>query len=170
MNDIVLVSIIEYEPEKCIVFHKYNDDEVRQLKKMQEIPDNFKLPEENKIVENTGQQQFEDDDEDDIVFEKVEKKQKVKKDSIDDDLDDLDLDDEDEDYVNNKKLNENKEDNNDNNNENEAEEEEEEEEEEEVYNKKSYTKGGKPQKYAPGKLNKTQRQNQYDKKNNIDDL
>ena len=169
MNDIVLVSIIEYEPEKCIVIHKYNDDEIRQLKKMNEIPDTFKVPEENKDeIGTTGQ--IYDDDDDFITFEKVEKNVKKKKDSygIDDDLDEL-AEEENEEDENEDNKNEDKKDN-DNQEEEQEEEEEEEEEEEQQYNKKVYTKGGKPQKYAPGKQNKTQRQNQYDKKNAIDDL
>ena len=39
--DVILVSIRDYEPGKVDVIHKYNNDEVRELIKLKEIPSNI---------------------------------------------------------------------------------------------------------------------------------
>ena len=43
MGDVVLVSLREYENEKCDVVEKYNEDEVRKLKKAGEIASTFQI-------------------------------------------------------------------------------------------------------------------------------
>ena len=76
MGDVVLVSIREHEPEKCDILLKYTEDEVRKLKKTGEIPEHFKIPET---------EERKNDDDDFIVF------QKVNKDDEDEDEDDEDF-------------------------------------------------------------------------------
>ena len=43
-GDIILVSLREFEPEKCDVVEKYKEKEVAKLKNAGEIPDSFVLP------------------------------------------------------------------------------------------------------------------------------
>ena len=45
INDIILVSVREFEDNKCDALIKYNADEVKKLKKLGEIPDNVKTNE-----------------------------------------------------------------------------------------------------------------------------
>lgn len=40
-DDIVLISLRDFEPKKCDIVWKYNNDEVKQLQKMKEIPTDF---------------------------------------------------------------------------------------------------------------------------------
>eukprot|EP01017_Pseudomicrothorax_dubius_P023978 TRINITY_DN2552_c0_g1_i1.p1 TRINITY_DN2552_c0_g1~~TRINITY_DN2552_c0_g1_i1.p1 ORF type:complete len:156 (-),score=72.16 TRINITY_DN2552_c0_g1_i1:155-622(-) len=42
-GDIILVSLRDFEDEKCDVIHKYNAEEARQLQKLGEIPSETKL-------------------------------------------------------------------------------------------------------------------------------
>ena len=63
--DIILVSLREFEPEKCDVVEKYKDKELIKLKSNGEIPDSFILPSSNGEKENV--------DEGDIKFEEEEK-------------------------------------------------------------------------------------------------
>ena len=64
-GDIILVSLREFEPEKCDVVEKYKDKELIKLKSNGEIPDSFILPSSNDEKENI--------DEGDIKFEEEEK-------------------------------------------------------------------------------------------------
>jgi translation initiation factor 1A len=64
-GDIILVSLREFEPEKCDVVEKYKDKELTKLKSNGEIPDSFILPSSNDEKENI--------DEGDIKFEEEEK-------------------------------------------------------------------------------------------------
>lgn len=43
LNDIVLVSLREFQDRKCDIILQYKSDEIRKLKKFGEIPDNIKL-------------------------------------------------------------------------------------------------------------------------------
>jgi translation initiation factor 1A len=43
MNDVVLVSIREFEDDKCDVLHAYKPPEVHYLQKLGEIPTNIKI-------------------------------------------------------------------------------------------------------------------------------
>jgi translation initiation factor 1A len=69
-GDVVLVSLREYEPEKCDIIVKYNEEEARKLKTMKEIPESIKVNEENKQnPEDNGDVEFfgqGDDDEEDF--------------------------------------------------------------------------------------------------------
>ena len=51
-GDIILVSLREFEPEKCDVVEKYKDKELIKLKSNGEIPDSFILPSSNDEKEN----------------------------------------------------------------------------------------------------------------------
>ena len=162
VNDIVLVTISEFEDDKCYIVLKYTEDEVRKLRKAKEIPDNFnKTSEENEKKDDDLK--LSDDDDDFFVFEKKEKiskKSKVKEETVEDEEDENNEDEENED-----EEGENEEEEKDNDiededgNNNEDEEEEEEDEEEEVETK-----------FSKGKFNKTKRQQGNDRKKDIDDL
>lgn len=61
-DDVVLVSLRDFTDKSCDVLHKYNPQEIRQLKKMGELVDLT-----NKITEK---EDAEDSDED-VVFEEI---------------------------------------------------------------------------------------------------
>jgi translation initiation factor 1A len=46
VNDVVLVSLREYEDNKCDIIYKYTSKEVNKLKHLGEIPDTVKLTED----------------------------------------------------------------------------------------------------------------------------
>ena len=75
-GDIILVSLRDFEPEKCDVVEKYKEKEVAKLKKAGEIPDSMVLPSEE------AEEKEVNDDYGDIVFEDkedVKKKKKIQK-------------------------------------------------------------------------------------------
>ena len=94
-GDIILVSLRDFEPEKCDVVEKYKEKEVAKLKKAGEIPDSMVLPsaeaEEKEVNDDYG----------DIVFEDQDDKNKKKNDD-----NDIPNDDEEEDEKEDKKENE----------------------------------------------------------------
>lgn len=176
MGDIVLVSLRDFEKEKCDIILKYTEDEVRKLKKAGEIPETFKLPDEEK----------KEDDDDLITFEKKEKdddddKVEVKKKSYNDELEDLDDDEEEEEDEEDEEdeLNKPKNRKESKNSESEEqkseveEEEEEEEEEEQVYTNNNKKKPNNINvntgKFSSKKENKPKR-GQSDRRKEIDDL
>ena len=55
LNDIVLVSLWEFQDEKCSIIHTYEEDEVKKLKNEKEFPSSIKLEEEN---EYSGENYF----------------------------------------------------------------------------------------------------------------
>ena len=61
-GDIILVSIREFEPEKCDVVEKYKEKEVAKLKSAGEIPDTM-------VLVNSGEKVEKNDDEGGIVLE-----------------------------------------------------------------------------------------------------
>lgn len=63
-GDVVLVALREYEKDKCDIIQKYIEDEVRKLKAYGEIPESFKLPEQETGKKSEGG---------DIEFEFIEK-------------------------------------------------------------------------------------------------
>ena len=74
-GDIILVSIREFEPEKCDVVEKYKEKEVAKLKSVGEIPDTM-------VLVNSGENEEKNDEEGGIVLEDddqeiVTKKKKV---------------------------------------------------------------------------------------------
>ncbi len=89
MGDVVLVSLREYENEKCDVVEKYNEDEVRKLKKAGEIPDSINLPDQE-------DKQKDNDNNDNIVFEDDENEDDWKKKRNDLPSDDSNSDEEDQ--------------------------------------------------------------------------
>lgn len=67
MNDVVLVSLREYEDGKCDVIHKYDAKEVNRLKALDEIPKTVKLLDESDDKEeDIGIDFTEEGDEDEI--------------------------------------------------------------------------------------------------------
>jgi translation initiation factor 1A len=88
-GDVVLVSLREYENDKCDIILKYTEDEVRKLKQSKEIPDSIKINEENNQKEDAGDIEFfgaeEDSDEENTNKNKKGKK-KVKSDSDSDEI------------------------------------------------------------------------------------
>ena len=68
-GDIILVSLRDFEPEKCDVVEKYKEKEVAKLKKAGEIPESMVLPssseaEEKEVKDDYGDIVFEDQDND----------------------------------------------------------------------------------------------------------
>lgn len=53
LNDIVLVSLWDFQDNKCSIIHKYENDEVQKLKVQDEFPDNIKLDEENPFLDDS---------------------------------------------------------------------------------------------------------------------
>eukprot|EP00331_Platyophrya_macrostoma_P028897 CAMPEP_0176461802 /NCGR_PEP_ID=MMETSP0127-20121128/34874_1 /TAXON_ID=938130 /ORGANISM="Platyophrya macrostoma, Strain WH" /LENGTH=227 /DNA_ID=CAMNT_0017853569 /DNA_START=60 /DNA_END=743 /DNA_ORIENTATION=- len=99
VGDIVLVSLREYQDNKCDAFHKFTPDEVKKLKDLGEIPMSVKY-EEGEVTENKNDDVIfdynNDESDDDEEKKKPEKKKKAGDDSEEED-DDEDDDDEDED-------------------------------------------------------------------------
>ena len=83
MGDVVLVSLREYENDKCDIILKYTEDEVRKLKQAKEIPDSIKVNEENSQKEDTGDIEFfgAEDDSDEETANKNKKGKRRAKDS-----------------------------------------------------------------------------------------
>ena len=52
LNDIVLVSLWDFQESKCSIIHKYESDEVQKLKSQDEFPKNINLEEDNPFNEN----------------------------------------------------------------------------------------------------------------------
>jgi len=52
LMDVVLVSLREFEDEKCDIIDVYDDNEVRKLKQEKEIPENIQLEEVNGFTGN----------------------------------------------------------------------------------------------------------------------
>ena len=79
-GDIILVSLRDYEPEKCDVIEKYKEKEVAKLKKAGEIPDSMVLPSSSEADEEKEDK----NDYGDIIFgEQENEKSKKKEDDID---------------------------------------------------------------------------------------
>ena len=118
-GDIILVSLREFEPEKCDVVEKYKEKEVAKLKKAGEIPDTMVLPSSSETEEKE-----EKNDYGDIIFEDQENDKIKKKDNNED------VGNEEEEEDEKKESDEEK--NEKENNKNEDEEEDEKEEQKEV--------------------------------------
>jgi translation initiation factor 1A len=54
VGDVVLVSLREFQNEKCDIILKYTPEEVRQLKAQEEIPENIEVNENNDDIEFTA--------------------------------------------------------------------------------------------------------------------
>ena len=100
LGDVVLVSLREYENDKCDIILKYTEDEVRKLKQLKEIPDSIKVNEENKQNEEANDIEFigvDNDSEEENTNKNKRNKKKVKSDSDSDEIseeekEDLDID------------------------------------------------------------------------------
>ncbi len=152
-GDIILVSLRDFEPEKCDVVEKYKEKEVAKLKKAGEIPESMVLPSSSEAEEKEV-----NDDYGDIIFEDQENDKAKKKDEID-----YYKDDEEEKKDSDEEKNQK--------NENEEEDEKEEEKEKE----KEKTKMSKKEKKEKEKKIKKKRDDKKkeadeDKEFNIDDI
>jgi len=52
LNDVVLVSLRDFQDDKCDIIDLYDDNQVRALKESKQIPDSIKLEEENDFTED----------------------------------------------------------------------------------------------------------------------
>ena len=169
-GDIILVSLRDFEPEKCDVVEKYKEKEVAKLKKAGEIPDSMVLPSSSEADE----EKEEKNDYGDIIFEEQENdKGKKKDDNIEFD------DDEDEKKESDEEKDEKKEDKDENEDEDKKEDEKEEEEKEKEPEKEEIvekTKKSKREKKEKDKKIKKKRDDKKkgggddDKEINIDDI
>jgi translation initiation factor 1A len=68
VGDIILVSLREFEDDKCDVILKYSSDEARSLKAYGELPDSIKVNEGPDLIDGEGEEDigfdFDDDFED----------------------------------------------------------------------------------------------------------
>ena len=160
-GDIILVSLREFEPEKCDVVEKYKEKEVAKLKKAGEIPDTMVLPSSSETEEKE-----EKNDYGDIIFEDQEN-DKIKKKDNNEDVGDEEEEDE------KKESDEEKNEKENNKDENEEEDEKEEEKEKEVEKVKTSKreKKEKEKKIKKKRDDKKKGGNEDDNKDfNIDDI
>ena len=115
-GDIILVSLRDFEPEKCDVVEKYKEKEVAKLKKVGEIPEFMVLPSSSEAEEKEVK-----DDYGDIIFEDQDNNNKKKDENI---------------YNNNEEEEEKKDSDEEKNQNNEDENEDEKEEEKPKKNKR----------------------------------
>ena len=158
-GDIILVSLRDFEPEKCDVVEKYKEKEVAKLKKAGEIPDSMVLPsaeaEEKEVNDDYG----------DIVFEDQEVNKNKKK------SDDIDIpNEEEEDEKEDKNENENDEDKKDENEDEEEQEKEEGKEKEREKQKMSKKEKKEKDKKIKKKRDDKKKEKDDDKEFNIDDI
>ena len=173
-GDIILVSLRDFEPEKCDVVEKYKEKEVAKLKKAGEIPDSMVLPSSSEADE----EKEEKNDYGDIIFEEQENDKVKKKDNIDfgNDDDDEDEKKESEEEKEEKDEKEEKKDEDENEDEDKKEDEKEEEEKEKE-EKVEKTKKSKREKKEKEKKIKKKRDDKKkggndddNKEFNIDDI
>ena len=158
-GDIILVSLRDFEPEKCDVVEKYKEKEVAKLKKAGEIPESMVLPSSTEEEEKEANDEYGD-----IVFEDQEVENKKKK-------DDRDFGDDDED----EEKKESDEEKNEKNDEDDGEKEKEKEKEEEEEKPKEKQKMSKKEKKEKERKIKKKRddkktEKEDDKEFNIDDI
>ena len=157
-GDIILVSLRDFEPEKCDVVEKYKEKEVAKLKKAGEIPESMVLPSSTEEEEKEANDEYGD-----IVFEDQEVENKKKK-------DDRDFGDDDED----EEKKESDEEKNEKNDEDDGEKEKEKEEEEEEKPKEKQKMSKKEKKEKEKKIKKKRddkkTEKEDDKEFNIDDI
>ena len=168
-GDIILVSLRDFEPEKCDVVEKYKEKEVAKLKKAGEIPDSMVLPSSSEADE----EKEEKNDYGDIIFEEQENDKGKKKD------DDIDFGNDDDDEDEKKESDEEKEEKKEKKDEDEDEDKKEDEKEEEEKEKEEVvekTKKSKREKKEKEKKIKKKRDDKKkgggddDKEFNIDDI
>ena len=164
-GDIILVSLREFEPEKCDVVEKYKEKEIAKLKKSGEIPESMVLP-------SSSEAENKDDGDADILFEEHDEEviSKKKENSSGFDIE-SENEEENEEDENQEKKEEKKEDNKEKEEDKEDEKDEEEEEKEKEKEKKS--KRDKKEKDRKRKNNRDKKRGEKeddDKGFNIDDI
>jgi len=87
INDIVLVSLWDFQDTKCSIIHKYESDETLKLKNEGEFPDSIQLNEENDFKNN--------DDYNPFIFDYANDEEETEKKS-DDESEESDSSDEDQ--------------------------------------------------------------------------
>ena len=75
IGDIILVSLREFEQNKCDVLYLYTLKEARKLKNLGELPDNIKINENINLIEKESEEDIgidieESEDVDDIEIKK----------------------------------------------------------------------------------------------------
>ena len=164
-GDIILVSLREFEPEKCDVVEKYKEKEIAKLKKSGEIPESMVLP-------SSSEAENKDDGDADILFEEHDEEviSKKKENSSGFDIE-SENEEENEEDENQEKKEEKKEDNKEKEEDKEDEKDEDEEEKEKEKEKKS--KRDKKEKDRKRKNNRDKKRGDKkddDKGFNIDDI
>ena len=164
-GDIILVSLREFEPEKCDVVEKYKEKEIAKLKKSGEIPESMVLP-------SSSEAENKDDGDADILFEEHDEEviSKKKENSSGFDIE-SENEEENEEDENKEKKEEKKEDNKEKEEDKEDEKDEDEEEKEKEKEKKS--KRDKKEKDRKRKNNRDKKRGEKeddDKGFNIDDI
>ena len=164
-GDIILVSLREFEPEKCDVVEKYKEKEIAKLKKSGEIPESMVLP-------SSSEAENKDDGDADILFEEHDEEviSKKKENSSGFDIE-SENEEENEEDENQEKKEEKKEDNKEKDEDKEDEKDEDEEEKEKEKEKKS--KRDKKEKDRKRKNNRDKKRGEKeddDKGFNIDDI
>ena len=162
-GDIILVSLREFEPEKCDVVEKYKEKEIAKLKKSGEIPESMVLP-------SSSEAENKDDGDADILFEEHDEEviSKKKENSSGFDIE-SENEEENEEDENQEKKKEKKEDNK----EKEEDKEDEKDEEEEEKEKEKKSKRDKKEKDRKRKNNRDKKRGEKeddDKGFNIDDI
>ena len=164
-GDIILVSLREFEPEKCDVVEKYKEKEIAKLKKSGEIPESMVLP-------SSSEAENKDDGDADILFEEHDEEviSKKKENSSGFDIE-SENEEENEEDENKEKKEEKKEENKEKEEDKEDEKDEDEEEKEKEKEKKS--KRDKKEKDRKRKNNRDKKRGEKeddDKGFNIDDI
>ena len=163
-GDIILVSLREFEPEKCDVVEKYKEKEIAKLKKSGEIPESMVLP-------SSSEAENKDDGDADILFEEHDEEviSKKKENSSGFDIE-SENEEENEEDENQEKKEEKKEDNK----EKEEDKEDERDEEEEEKEKEKKSKRDKKEKDRKRKNNRDKKKSGKGDDNeggfNIDDI
>jgi len=95
LNDIILVSLWDFQDTKCSIIHKYDEDDVHKLKSQGHFPDNIKL-EDNQFIQEEGEDDYftfdmpsEEKEEEGDKKDKKEDKKEDKKDSSESEEDTL---------------------------------------------------------------------------------
>ena len=162
-GDIILVSLREFEPEKCDVVEKYKEKEIAKLKKSGEIPESMVLP-------SSSEAENKDDGDADILFEEHDEEviSKKKENSSGFDIE-SENEEENEEDENQEKKEEKKEDNK----EKEEDKEDEKDEEEEEKEKEKKSKRDKKEKDKKRKNNRDKKRRDKDNDDqgfNIDNI
>ena len=162
-GDIILVSLREFEPEKCDVVEKYKEKEIAKLKKSGEIPESMVLP-------SSSEAENKDDGDADILFEEHDEEVISKK---KENSSGFDIESENEEEYEEDENQEKKEEKKEDNKEKEEDKEDEKDEEEEEKEKEKKSKRDKKEKDRKRKNNRDKKRGEKeddDKGFNIDDI